>query len=436
MKILLIDHLAGFLDFALRCTAEGHDVKVWLSKNKDGSTRATGKGLTTIVENYESWMKWADLILTSDNIKHIDKLEKYRAAGFPIFGANVEVTAWELDRGRGQDVFETHGITCLPTTVFKSYDDAITFQLANKDKRYVCKPLGDAPKEFSYVSKSFKDMVFMLGKWKTMGAAAHEFVMQEFTPGIEMAVGGWMGRDGFAQHFLENFEFKKLMNGEIGVNTGEQGTAMKYVTAEESKLAREVLIPLEAALIRSGYTGYIDVAVIIDKKGNPWPLEFTSRLGWPLFQIQQVLHSDSAGWMLNLIYGQDTFQPFKGVALGVVIAIPDYPYGHLKPEALCGYPIWGITDKNRYNVHPSDMMLGTGYGDAGLEQMMVTAGNNPVIVTGTGSTVSEAKEAAYATVKELEIPNSPMYRTDIGDRIEHQLPELQVMGYATAWDWD
>jgi phosphoribosylamine-glycine ligase len=82
------------------------------------------------------------------------------------------------------------------------------------------------------------------------------------------------------------------------------------------------------------------------------------------------------------------------------------------------------------------MMAGMGYGDDGLEPMMVTAGNNPVIVTGTGGSVAEAKEAAYATVKELEIPNSPMYRTDIGDRLEKQLDELQSMGYATEWEWD
>jgi phosphoribosylamine-glycine ligase len=210
---------------------------------------------------------------------------------------------------------------------------------------------------------------------------------------------------------------------------------MRYVTLEESKLAQAVLAPLEAALIRSGYTGYIDVAVIIDKKGNVCPLEFTSRLGWPLFQIQQVLHKDVAQWMLDLINGKDTFRPFTDIALGVVIAIPDYPYKYLKIEELCGYPIWGITDKNRYNIHPSDIMLGQGYGDNGLEDMMVTAGNNPVIVTGTGNGVCEAKDAAYETVKELEIPNSPMYRTDIGDRLENQLEELQSMGYATSWNW-
>lgn len=436
MKILLIDVLAGFLDFALRCTAEGHDVRVWLPRDKYGNKMKMGDGLVNKVEFYEPSMRWADLILTSDNIKQIKQLEKYRNDGYPIFGANVEVTSWELDRGKGQEILEAHGIECLPTTVFKNYDDAIAFQMKNKDVRYVCKPLGDAPKEFSYVSKSFKDMVFMLGCWKKLGGTPDAFVMQEFTPGIEMAIGGWVGRDGFASFFLENFEFKKLMNGEVGPNTGEMGSFCRYVKAEESKLAREILLPLEAALIRSGYTGYIDVAVIIDKKGNTWPLEFTSRLGWPMFQIQQVLHTNSAQWMKDLLDGKDTFTPFNDIATGVVIGMGDFPYHYQKVEKHCGFPIWGIDDKNRYNIHPSDMMAGEGMGDKGMEDMMVTCGNNPIIVSGTAHTVLDAKEAAYKTLKELEIPNSPMNRTDIGDRLQSQLPELHAMGYATAWEFD
>src|ERR1017187_4111784 len=129
-------------------------------------------------------------------------------------------------------------------------------------KRYVSKPSGDADKALSYVSKGPADMIFMLQNWKLLGKNKAPFLLQEFTAGIEFAVGGWFGKNGFSQFFLENFEHKKLMNGEIGVNTGEMGTAMKYCTAEESLLAREVLLPLEGALFRAGYTGYIDVSVI------------------------------------------------------------------------------------------------------------------------------------------------------------------------------
>lgn len=423
----------------MRCEAQGHEVRVFMGPSKDGSRYPIGDGLLTKVADWQGSMKWADLILTSDNVKYTRELEGYRRAGYPIFGPNMEGTNWELERGTGQDVFEDHGIGCLPSTIFKTYDEAIAFLNKNPEKRYVSKPTGDADKALSYVSKSSQDMMFMLEHWKRKLTKKVPFLFQEFTPGIEMAVGGWMGRNGFLSHFLENFEFKKLMPGEVGVNTGEMGTAMRYVTAEESLLARTVLLPLEAALIRIGYTGYIDVAVIIDKKGNPWPLEFTSRPGWPLFQIQQALHPDPCQWMLDSLNGRDTFKPFDDIAIGVVVAMPDFPYSHMTRKDVTGFPVWGISTKNRFNVHPCEMMLGEApcleNGKIKTKPMLVTAGDYVLVVTGTAPTVSEAKDEAYATLGQLEIPNSPIYRIDIGCRLEKQIPELQSLGYATSWEW-
>ena len=439
MKILCIDATASFLDFAMRCEALGHEVRVFMGPCKDGSRYPVGDGLLTKVPEWQGSMRWADLIITSDNVKYLKEMESYRRAGYPIFGPNMEVTDWELERGTGQDIFEDHGIKCLPSTIFKTYDEAIDFLNKNPECRYVSKPTGDADKALSYVSKSSQDMMFMLSYWKKKTTKKVPFLFQEFTPGIEMAVGGWVGRDGFLSHFLENFEFKKLMNDEVGVNTGEMGTAMKYVTAEESLLARTVLLPLEAALIRSGYTGYIDVAVIIDKKGNPWPLEFTSRPGWPLFQIQQALHPDPCQWMLDALNGKDTFKPFDDIAIGVVVTMPDFPYSHMTRKEVTGFPVWGITTKNRFNVHPCEMMLGEApvleNGKIKTKQMMVTAGDYVLVVTGTEPTISEAKDSAYDVLRQLEIPNSPIYRTDIGCRLEKQIPELQSLGYATSWEW-
>jgi len=67
--------------------------------------------------------------------------------------------------------------------------------------------------------------------------------------------------------------------------------------------------------------------------------------------------------------------------------------------------------------------------------MMVTCGNAIATVTGVGRTVEEAKTDAYGHLSELEIPNSPMYRTDIGDRLRDQLPILQKYGYCTSWSY-
>jgi phosphoribosylamine--glycine ligase len=440
MKILLIDASSSFLDFALRCEAAGHEVRVFIGPCKDGSRSPVGDGLLTKVKEWQPSMKWADLILTSDNVKYLRELEGFRARGFPVFAPNLEVTDWELLRGVGQGIFEEHGIPCLPSIVFSTYDDAIAHLRANPEKRYVSKPTGDADKALSYVSKSSQDMLFMLEYWKKKLTKKVPFLFQEFTPGIEMAVGGWVGRNGFLGHFLENFEFKKLMPGEVGVNTGEMGTAMKYVTASESKLAQKVLLPLESALIRAGYTGFIDVSVIIDKKGNPWPLEFTSRPGWPLFQIQQSLHHEPCQWMLDALRGQDTFTPDPDIAVGVVVAMPDFPYSKMTRKQVTGFPVWGVTAKNRYNIHPCEMMLGEAPslkdGKLTTEPMLVTAGDYVLVTTGTDATVCDAMEGAYAVLKSLEIPNSPIYRTDIGCRLEKQLPDLQALGYATAWAWE
>ncbi len=438
MRILLIDATSSFLDFALRCEAAGHEVRVFMGPTKEGLRSQVGDGLLTKVADWKPSMDWAELILTSDNAKYIRQLEGYRSRGYPIWGANVATTAWELERGTGQRVLEAAGIATIPSIEFHSYPEAIAH--VNKSlKRFVSKPDGDADKALSYVSKSPADMIFMLEHWKRTGKGKPAFLLQEFIPGIEMAVGGWFGRGGFSQHFLENFEFKKLMNGEVGVNTGEMGTAMRYVTAEQSKLAREMLLPLEGELFRQGYSGYVDVAVIIDEKGNPWPLEFTTRPGWPLFQIQQVLHPDPVQWMADSLAGVDSFEPLEEIAVGVVVTIPDFPYTRLTKKEVSGFPVWGITPRNRYWVHPAEMKMGSApclEGGKIVERpMLVTAGDYVLICTGVGDSVSEAAAGAYAVVKELEIPNSPMYRTDIGQRLEKQLPLLQALGYAEAWEF-
>ncbi len=436
MRILLIDPTASFLDFAMRAEAQGHEVKWFLGPDKlaGGGRYTVGDGLVNKVRDFREHMKWADLILNSDNSKYTHELEGYRARGFPLFAPNLECTAWEIDRMRGQEVLESCGIKCLESIEFSRYDEAIAYQLANLDKRFVCKPCADVDKALSYVSKGPADMLFMLEHWKRTLKLKSKFIFQEFFPGTEMAVGGFMGRDGFLSYVLENFEFKKFMNDDKGVNTGEQGTVMRYLPWHESKLAMQVLAPLEPMLIRCGYMGYIDVAVMIGDDGRIAPLEFTSRHGWPLFQIQQALHPDVANWMHDSLHGKDTFEPYKEIAVGVVVTMPEFPYSHLVRADVTGFPVWGINADNRFNIHPAEMMLGEGFNKKGKkESMLVSAGDYLLIATGTSNTVSSAKKKAYNVIDELEIPNSPMYRTDIGNRLEKQLPKLQKNGFAASW---
>jgi hypothetical protein len=94
--------------------------------------------------------------------------------------------------------------------------------------------------------------------------------------------------------------------------------------------------------------------------------------------------------------------------------------------------VFGVTDTNRYFLHPSELKLGTVQG----KPLMVSAGQYMLTVSGMAYSVEDAIEAAYKRVKSLVIPNSPIYRNDIGKRLKHQLPELQALGYAESWEWE
>lgn len=435
MNILIIDAGGTSLDFALRCQAHGHKVKVFIRNNKDGSRSEVGDGgLITRVPQWEPHMAWADFIFCTDNTYYIPMLDHYRAKGYPIFGPSSAANDWEQKRDVGASVHERAGVKTIPSQKFSNYDDAIKYVMET-NKRYVSKPIGDGDKALSYVAKSPADLVYMLQYWKKKKAHKGDFILQEFRPGIEMAVGGWFGLGGFSKWWCENWEFKKLMNDDLGVATGEQGTILRYT--ETSKLADLVLKPLEGQLHGLGYAGYIDVNCIITDDGTPWPLEFTMRPGWPLFQIQQAVHKgDPVEWMLDMLNGRDTLKVSTDVACGVVISMPDYPYSNLTKKECSGYPMFGITEEDALsNIHLSEVQWGKAPdnvdGQVKLNvPMYVTAGDYVCTVTGTGKDVDTAKHRCYKTIKsKIEIPNSIMYRTDIGHRLEEHLPKLHKMGY-------
>ena len=437
MKILLIDATGAFVDFALQCIDAGHEVKQWIRKVPGKEDSKVGQGLIPRVYNWENHMDWADLIVLSDNAYQMRELDKYHKKGYPILGATDLTADLELDRGFGQDILKKAGLDVIESMTFTDYNAAIDY-VKNNPKRYVSKPSGDADKALSYVSKSAADMIFMLERWKSKGKAKMPFILQEFVPGIEVAVGCWIGPQGFTKHICENFEFKKLMSSNYGVNTGEMGTVVKYVS--ESNLFNETLARLEDFLVYHNYVGYVDLAFIIDKKGSPRPLEWTTRPGWPLFNIQSALHKgDPAQWMLDLINGKDTLKTSSNVAVGVVAAIPDFPFTKSTGRDPTGFPIYGM-EKVKDSIHLCEVMMGKApvmEGDQiAYKDMVVSAGDYILVATGEGKDICTASEKAYKVIDEINVPNSLIVRDDIGERLEKELPTLQSFGYATDFTYE
>ena len=342
----------------------------------------------------------------------------------------------------GQEVFRKAGISTATSKEFRSYDDAIAF-VKKTMGRFVSKPCDDAnaDKALSYCSSGPDDLIYMLERWKRSDKLKGSFILQEFIPGIEMSAAGWFGPHGFNDSFEEAFEFKKLMAGECGPATGEQGTVMRYV--RHSKLANKVLLPLAPQLEKLGYVGDVAVNCIIDDKGRPWPLEFTMRLGWPAFQLQLALvKDDPVEWLHDLATGVDA-RPFfiDRVAIGVVLSVPDYPYSRVTRKEVVGIPLFGATPGLMKHVHPCEMMVADCYNQVGDTLMKMptpaTAGDYVLVMTATDDTVQGARQKVYRRLERVRkrMPGSPMYRTDIGMRLSKQLPQLQAMGYARGLDF-
>ena len=431
MNVLLIDTDSVGLDFALRCAENEHAVKVFLRPH-NGERDRTGDGLVEKVPDWRKWVQWADLIVPTMNTVYLDELEQLKKYGYPIFGPSKESARLEIERGRGMEVFKKFGIDVPPYKMFRTLDEAEAF-CWKSDKRYVFKTLGsEEDKSLTHVARDPADMINTLRRWKKQGMRLKGACMlQDVIEGVEIGVSAWMGRDGFLKPRGENIEHKKLMSGNYGPNTGEMATVMWYTT--RSKLAREVLEPLEDFLRSIGHIGDIDVNCIVDAKGKAWPLEFTSRLGWPAFYIMCAQHEEPCAWMRDALAGTDSLKVSEDIFIGLLMAQPSFPYKFGRRDDVTGIPIQGVTDKNWPHIHLINAMAGKGVemkgGKASEAEVFSTTGEYVACLTGSGETVRKARRAAYGVCDELHVPNA-LIRDDVGEEFIENLPELQSHGYA------
>lgn len=439
MKLLVLnlDAVGEGLPLAIRAAKAGHQVKIWMAPENH---KNTGKGFKGVerVDNWLTHAKWSDLVIPTGNHDFMPKLDMLRKSGIRVFGPSKKSADLEIKRELGMKFFEDHDIEVPEYQQFAGLKEAEDYVRKNPE-RYVFKTLGsEDDKSLSYVGKTPADMIARLQRWQKLGMASKGPVMlQEFVSGIELGVSRWMGSDGFIGQYNVNFEHKKLLSGDCGPNCGEAGTVMKY--CEKDKLGDLVLGPLEDALIELGHLGDIDVNCIIDDKGHAWPLEFTTRLGWPAANIMWAEHKgDPVQWMLDACEGEDTLEVSPAVACGVVLAQPDYPNSKLTKRELADIPVYGVTNENKKYIHPQSIgiqKMPDMEGDTLVERdIWTTTGDYLAVVTGMGKTVKKACERAYETLKEIHVPNL-MYRDDIGEGLEKSLPELHKHGFATEFEY-
>ena len=415
-----IDALIG--DLAWEVKKEGHEVKYHII-NKDQKDVCDG-----FVDKCDSWQDsvgWADAVIF-DDFGFGKEAGELRKAGKPVVGGSLYTDNLELDREFGQHELEDAGISIIPRWNFTSFDDAIEFIRKNPD-RYVLKPSGLAQneKELLFVGQEEdgKDITDMLQRYKkNWGKKIKVFQLQKFISGVEVAVGAFFNGAEFVGPVNVNFEHKRMFPGELGPSTGEMGTAMLFMA--DSPLFNATLAKMKARLSESGYVGYIDLNCIVNSRGV-YPLEFTSRFGYPHISI--MMEGVLSEWG-QFLYGiakkeKPEFRTKRAFEVGVVVAVPPFPFDD--PQAFKKY------SEDASIIFKKPVYEGIHLGDVKLDENdWKLAGNSgyALVVTGSGTTMEEARSVTYNRVKNIIIPNM-FYRTDIGKRWAEDRDRLTTWGY-------
>jgi phosphoribosylamine--glycine ligase len=352
-----------------------------------------------------------------------------RRDGFQVIGGSAFGDRLEADRAFGQQVLQGFGLRLAATHGFTAYAPALDF-LRRKGGRYVLKFNGaDNPRTRNYIGE-LNDAADMLALLATYAANPDtrdqpDFVLMEFVQGVEVGVGGYFNGREFLQTACIDFEHKRFFTGELGELTGEMGTIVSYRGSD--KLFAASLAQMAPLLREGGYVGYINLNMIVNEEGL-WPLEFTSRFGYPGFAICEALHEEGWEHIFRRMLRQDGLQiaTRAGYAAGVVLTVPPFPYSHGYQELSKGAPLSfrpGMTAADHASLYYAEVER--------RGEHLVTSGNTGYVgvATGTGACVAAAKDAAYALARQVVLPNL-RYRTDIGDRVERS--DLRRLA---EWGW-
>jgi len=420
-KFLFVSRSALIHDLAWEVLKEGHEVKYFIQSKSD---KDVADGFIPKTENWEADLPWADTVVFDDN-DFGALADKLRKSGKAVVGGSVYTDKLEDDRDFGQEEMRKAGLNILPKWDFESFDAAIAF-VREHPERYVVKPNGKAQNEkvLSFVGQEEdgRDIITILEHYKkSWSTKIKSFQLQRYVSGVEVAIGAFFNGKDFILPACVNFEHKRMCNDEIGPSTGEMGTSMFWSSAPT--FFKETLAKMRDALLVSGYVGYFDLNCIVNSRGIH-PLEFTSRFGYPTINIQIEGVLSKWGEFLSAIARGQTPQlrTKKGFQIGVVIGVPPFPF--VDADAFKKYSEGAVVifkKENRDGVHPGDVKL--------VEGDWLLAGNSgyALVVTGSASTMDDARREAYSRVKNILIPNM-FYRTDIGERWHRDGDLLQTWG--------
>jgi len=421
-NFLFVSIEALITDIAWHVAKEGHNVKLFIEEN---SEKEIGDGFVPKVDSWEKEVDWADVIVFDDVLGEGTKAKSLRDKGKFVVGGTPYTDKLEDDRAFGQEELKKYGVPIAPSWNFTDFQKAIDFVSQNPGK-YVIKPSGEAQnlKRLLFIGEEEdgKDVLEVLKDYqKAWSKKIPVFQLQKKITGVEVAVGAFFNGKEFIYPININFEHKKLFPGNLGPSTGEMGTSMFW--SGQNKLFNLTLKKFEQKFAEEHYVGYIDLNCIVNSNGI-YPLEWTSRFGYPTISIQQESMITPIGeFLYDLAVGNvPRWKVKRGFHIGVRIVVPPFPFKDPETFEVQSKDSLIIFTKPTEGVHIEDIK------QVDNEWMITGKTGVALIACGSGQTMKQAQNNVYNRIKNILIPHM-YYRTDIGDRWVEDSDKLHNWGY-------
>ncbi len=340
----------------------------------------------------------------------VDRLE---ARGLRAFGPTASAARLESSKIFAKEFMVRHGIPTARSGHFTRTAGALEFLEADTYP-VVVKADGLALGKGVVIAadrREAEEAVRDMLDGGRFGDAGRRILIEEFLRGPEASIHAMIdGRHVLA--FPAAQDHKRAGDGDTGPNTGGMGTFSPAPRAEtiSDRIRAEILDPFLAGLAADGilFRGMLFPGLMLTDSG-PRVLEFNCRFGDPETQVLLPrLRSDLVDLCEAAIDGtldRVAVEWDSRAAVCVILASDGYPGPYEK-----GLPIHGL-DALAGREDVIVFHAGTALADG----RVVTAGGRVLGVTALADTLAEAREKAYAAVKETGFAGARC-RSDIASK--------------------
>lgn len=323
-----------------------------------------------------------------------------RTAGIPVFGPSGEAARLEGSKAFAKEIMEAAGVPTADARLCVSMDEVVA-ALDEFGPPYVVKDDGLAAGKGVIVTGE-KDAALR------HAAGCRRVIVEEFLDGPEVSL--FALSDGtHVLPFEPAQDFKRVGDGDTGPNTGGMGAYTPLPWAPPGlvdEVVAGVIQPTVDELRRRGtpFVGLVYAGLALTARGVR-VVEFNARFGDPETQplltrlrtpLGRVLLAAATGGLAD----EPPLEWGSGAAVAVVLAAAGYPDTPRKGDA--------ITGASAGTVFHAGTALDS-------EGRLVTAGGRVLAAVGTGDSLAEAREAAYAAAAGIHFDGG-FHRTDIAKK--------------------